>query len=172
MRIMAIDPGNMESAYCVVKAETMEPLRFDKISNEALIADLAFENYGDIDVFVIERVASYGMPVGREVFDTCEWIGRFTQVIFSRYGKMPRYIFRMQEKQVICHSNTAGDANIRRALIDKYAKHDLKNGKGTIRNPDWFYGFRADIWAAYAVAETYNTIERSEGKNEQESRGL
>lgn len=156
MRIMAIDPGNTESAYCVVNAETMQPIRFDKLQNIDLLAGIDLGNYLDVDIFVIERVASYGMPVGREVFDTCEWIGRFTQAIFTEYGKEPQFIFRMEEKQTICHSNTAGDSNIRRALIDKYAKHDLKNGKGTIKNPDWFYGFRADVWAAYAVAETYN----------------
>lgn len=172
MKIMAIDPGNVESAYCVVKAETMQPLRFEKLTNEALIADLAFENYRDVDAFVIERVASYGLAVGRDVFETCEWIGRFIQCIFSTYGKTPQFIYRKQEKQIICGDLTAKDANIRRALIDKYAKHDLKNGKGTVKNPDFFYGFRADIWAAFAVAETYNTIERSAGKNEQESRGL
>lgn len=159
MIIMAIDPGNAQSAYCVIDSVDCKPMEFQKLPNEELAADLANYKFPSANIFVIERVACYGMPVGREVFDTCEWIGRFTQIILDTYGERANYILRMDEKRAICHNTTAGDANIRRALIDRFAKHDLKNGKGTKKNPDWFYGFKADIWAAYAVGVTYMTMQ-------------
>ena len=148
-KVLAIDPGNVESAYCFVEKETLRPLSFAKVENPLVLDILEDVAY---DELVIERIASYGMAVGRDVFETCEWIGRFTQAALPLRAD---YIYRKEEKLHICGSPRAKDANIRRALIDRFAKHDLKNGKGTRKNPDWFFGFKADIWAAYSVGITY-----------------
>lgn len=150
MIVFAIDPGSSYSAFVVV-GDDFTVYHKEKCENQVLLQQMkAFK----IDKIVIERVASYGMAVGREVFETCEWIGRFTQSA-SILGLPVEYIFRHEEKVTICHSPHAGDANIRRALIDRFAEHDFKNGKGTKKAPDYFYGFKADMWAAFAVAYTY-----------------
>lgn len=148
MRVLAIDPGNRESAWCIIDGETMKPLSFGKEENQVVLDDVQHLSY---DRIVIERVASYGMAVGRDVFETCEWVGRFTQA--ARVP--PDYVYRKEEKLHLCGDSRAKDTNIRRALIDRFAQHDMKNGKGTKKNPDWFYGFSADVWAAYAVGITY-----------------
>lgn len=156
MKIFAIDPGNVESAYCLIDDKELRPLEFNKVPNTDLVELLRF--FGRCtnapDVVVIERVASYGMAVGQTVFQTCEWIGRFAEASLMA-GLPVDYLYRQDEKLHICRDSRAKDANIRRALIDRFAQHDLKNGKGTKKKPDFFYGFRADIWAAYAVAITW-----------------
>ena len=152
-KVLAIDPGDVESAFVLMDSETLEPLEFAKLSNPALAAWMD-TNYMDIDEFVIERVQSYGMAVGKNVFRTCEWTGRFVQIVYG-YGIGAKYVYRKDEKLHICHDSRAKDANIRRALIDRFATHDMKNGKGTKDNPDFFYKFKADCWAAYAVGLTY-----------------
>lgn len=160
MNIIAIDPGNKESGWVVMDSETLKPLKFGKTENEELrryFPDMCRE-YNVSDV-VIERVACYGMAVGRDVFDTCEWIGRFTE-LFERAGVKIHYITRKEEKINLCGSMRAKDANIRRALIDRFALCDLKNGKGTKNSPDWFYGFKADIWAAYAIGVTWCDMQK------------
>lgn len=153
-KIIAIDPGNSQSAYCVIDRDTLRPLEFDKIDNSDLLCKLAFANEQDWQWAVIEMVASYGMPVGREVFDTVFWIGRFYEELTIQLEDEPRLLCRIEEKRHICHSPRANDATIRRALIDRFATHDLKNGKGTKKKPDFFYGFKADVWAAYALGLT------------------
>lgn len=153
-RIIAIDPGNTKSAYCVIDCTTLQPIEFAIVANRELLQKLNHADTNGWNEAVIEMVASYGMPVGREVFDTVLWIGRFYQALSEQFVGAPRLLRRMEEKQHICHSSRANDATIRRALIDRFATHDLKMGRGTKKNPDWFYGFKADIWAAYAVGLT------------------
>lgn len=151
---LAIDPGNVKSAYCVIDEETLKPISFGILPNDELLRVLKLSTTKTWDGAVIEMVASYGMPVGREVFDTVLWIGRFYQALQQCCVETPRLLCRIEEKRHICHNTRANDATIRRALIDRFATHDLKNGRGTKANPDWFYGFKADIWAAYAVGLT------------------
>lgn len=150
MNILAIDPGNRQSAFVVLDGDTLRPLEFDKLDNYNLLDKLA-----DMEPMhmAIEMVASYGMPVGAEVFETCVWIGRFWQATSWMVSKS--YVFRREEKLAICHSPRANDATIRQALIDRFASGVPNKGKGTRREPGWFYGFHADIWQAYAVGVTW-----------------
>ena len=97
-------------------------------------------------------VASYGMPVGREVFETCVWIGRFAEILARTTGREPRLVCRRDVKLHHCHSPRANDATIRQALVDRFAYGQPNHGKGTKKQPGWFYGFHADIWQAYALA--------------------
>lgn len=149
MVILAIDPGCTESAYAILD-RNLKPVEFDKIENSWLLAKLMDNEFTNkFQHFVIEMVASYGMPVGKEVFETCVWIGKFDQALFGK-NKTRKFIYRKTDVCMnLCHATKAKDANIRQALIDRFGP------VGTKRNPGWFYGFRADIWSAYAIGVTY-----------------
>ena len=145
--ILSIDPGNVESAYCIIDKETYKPIVFEKIDNKLLREKLLSElRYYPIETVAIEMIASYGMPVGKEVFETCVWIGRFIETIKCPFTY---YIYRKEEKINLCGSMKAKDNNIRQALIDRFGE------VGTKKNQGWFYGFKKDIWSAYAVGVTW-----------------
>ncbi len=158
MIILAIDPGNTESGYAVIEMPEFKLLDFGKIKNEDLLYRIDCGEH-DFDKVAVEMVACYGMPVGKDVFETCVWIGRFVQALDSRFDVILydqlAYIYRKEEKLTLCGSLKAKDANIKQALVNRYAKHDFKSGKGTKKNPDTFYGVSADVWQAIAVGVTY-----------------
>lgn len=141
--ILAIDAGNEESAYCLIDESTYKPIDFGKLSNTQILTKVIELKY---DKLILEMIASYGMPVGASVFETCVWIGRFIQ---ARNCPDFEYIYRKEEKMNLCNSMKAKDSNIRQALIDRFGE------VGTKKNQGWFYGFKKDIWAAYAVGVTY-----------------
>lgn len=151
MIIFAIDPGNTESGFALLNMPDFQLLAFGKAENESLLQNI-WEYAGQADCFAIEMVASYGMPVGKDVFETCVWIGRFIQAVRH---KNQCFVYRKDEKLCLCGSLKAKDSNIRQALIDRYAKFDFKNGKGTKKNADTFYGVSKDVWQAIAVGVTH-----------------
>lgn len=150
--ILSIDPGNIQSAY-VIMDNDCKPIKFGLIDNNDMLNVVKSEKY---DTLVVEMVASYGMAVGKTVFDTCVWIGRFIEAANNR--NIPyEQIYRIEEKTTICYDSRAKDANIRQALIDLFGE------VGTKKNPGWFYGFKKDMWAAFAVGYTY--IEKIKTQN-------
>ena len=147
MTVLAIDPGPAESAFAYIDATTRRPKHIGKIPNHNLSLHLRSSS-GPLHRVAIEMVASYGMPVGREVFETCVWIGRFAEC--SRVP--PELVYRRDVKLHHCHSARAKDSNVTQALIDRFAPGQPNRGKGTKAEPGWFYGFAGDTWAAYALA--------------------
>lgn len=152
--LLAIDPGDVESAWVVLDVDTRRPLWIAKEANERVLElclgarpdtlQLPFEG-------AVEMIASYGMPVGKEVFETCVWIGRFSQALDDAFGRVPELIYRREVKLHHTGDSKAKDGNIAQALIDRFAPGERNRGKGTKDAPGWFYGFKADIWQAYAV---------------------
>ena len=150
--VLGIDPGNEYSAYALIGTETCFPVNYEKLPNRELRCRLLTDQDPIGTEASIEMVASYGMPVGREVFETCVWIGRFAEILARTTGREPELVYRRDVKLHHCHSPRANDATIRQALVDRFAYGQPNHGKGTKKQPGWFYGFHADIWQAYALA--------------------
>lgn len=154
-KVLAIDPGNIKSGYVIAEYDENDitrVLRVGKVENAEMMQIIA--ESAEMD-FAIEMIAGMGMTVGKEVFDTCVWIGRFWERALTRDFREMQYIYRREEKLCLCASPRAKDANIRQALADRYAPGQPNFGKGTKKQPGFFFGFSADMWAAMAVAATY-----------------
>lgn len=156
--ILAIDPGNIESGI-VLLDESLKPIEAGKYTNENVRYELRRNilKYGHDLNIAIEMVACYGMAVGASVFDTCVWIGRFKEMA-EEHNMNVTYIYRKDEKMNLCGSMKAKDSNIVQALIDRFAPNTPNKGKGNKKEPGWFYGFKKDIWQAYAVGVTYHDM--------------
>lgn len=141
--LFAIDPGPVQSAWVHIYDGEICDKGIEE--NDSLAIRLRMETLPYDTLVVIEMIASYGMPVGKEVFETCVWIGRFLE---SWPGDVER-IFRSEVKQALCKDSRAKDSNIRKALIDRYGP------PGTKKAPGFLYGVKKDIWAALAVAEAW-----------------
>jgi len=142
--ILAIDPGTTESGFAILKGT--EIVASGKLPNDAMMERVRY-SYLTIDDLVIERVASYGMSVGQEVFDTCVWIGRFQQGWL--YPDRVHLIFRKDVKIHVCNNGNAKDKNVRQAMLDMFG------APGTKKNPGATYGITGDAWQALALAVTF-----------------
>ena len=140
MRVLAIDPGSTESAWLLYDAKTHVIENFSIEANARCLN--AIESFAPrVNVVACEMIACYGMAVGREVFDTCVWIGQFWHQA-NCAGCPFRLVYRLDVKMHLCHNGRAKDPNIRAALIDRFGK-------------DATSGIKTHLWSALAVAVTY-----------------
>jgi len=155
-KLVAIDPGPTESAYVRLGYDG-SVLAFGKRPNEEVagIIERARNRSGHL---AIEMIASYGMPVGREVFETCVWIGRYIE----RWSLAHTLVYRREVKLHLCGSPKAKDGNVRQALIDRWGGRERAIGKK--RTPGQLYGFNSDVWQALGVAVTWWDANVSDGE--------
>lgn len=155
--ILAIDPGTTESGWVLLDSGV--PIMFGKDENEDVISmvyeadcfglhDPSIDGNVNVDTLAIEMVASYGMAVGAEVFETCVWIGRFTEA----WSPTPTRVYRKDVKMHLCGQTRAKDGNVRQALIDRFGGKDKAIGKKA--SPGVCYGMAGDVWQALALAVT------------------
>lgn len=153
MNILALDVGTERTAYTLLNSN-YEILSSDIISNEELLIEIKkMKEFANI--FVFEEFASYGMPIGKTTMEAIKWNGRFIQKALDCGYKEIVPMLRKDVKINLCQTMKAKDTNIRVALVERYAKHDFKRGKGTKDNPDVLYGFKKDMYSSLAIATTY-----------------
>jgi hypothetical protein len=150
--ILAIDPGPERSAWVLL--ECGKPTKFYFTENAMVLhAIRAADRIDHAKALVIEKVESFGMAVGAEVFETVFWSGRFAE------AASPLPVHRIGRKAVklhLCGSARAKDANVRQALIDRFGGPSAIGKKAS---PGPLYGISGDVWSALAVAVTFHDQE-------------
>ncbi len=155
MHTIGIDPGTTRTALVVLNDVGVPIAGRSAIHDNA---DIVYavryaidETDGESPDIAIEQVQSYGMAVGAEVFETVRWAGRIEQAASDLECEIT-LLPRREIKQHLCGSITARDSNIRQAIIDRFGGQEVAIGNVRRRGP--LHGFRADLWAALAVALT------------------
>ncbi len=147
--ILAIDPGPAQSGFVVMRRGMItEHGVIDSKDVKTLLARFRHTPVPGLDpkslpIVAIEMISCYGMPVGKEVFDTCLWIGEFRGYMRPQSVTL---CYRKDIKLHLCGTTRAKDPNVRQALIDRLGK------PGTKKNPGPTYGIKSHVWAALAVA--------------------
>ena len=147
--LVAIDPGCEESAF-VELSQDGAVVRFNKCRNATLLGVLAAYAVDVSTVLVVEKIESYGMAVGKTIFQTVWWSGRFWEAWVAT-GCQAAHLTRREVKLHLCGTSRAKDANIRQALIDRYGP-SKEQAIGRKKTPGPLYGVKADIWAAGLIS--------------------
>lgn len=172
MRLLAIDPGTTHSAYAMIR-DDYSIISAAKVSNGELLALVKGGEWDEMAIECMEARHVVNGVIGAETYDTCYWIGRYMQAAEDR-GKPVHQIYRAQERSRLVptkknklpkHPDYVGagaDSQIRATLIRRFAKHDMKNGKGRAACKDTFYGFAKDMWSAFGIGVVYLDMQKEE----------
>ena len=139
--IIGIDPGTTETAYCII-GQDYGVWEADKVDNKKFIDMLSLVPYKAH--FAVESIQSYGMAVGREVFETAFMIGRIQQKIEDSGFKYTLYP-RPEYAKAICGVQKVNDAVLRQSLL-------LRFGGDKKGEPLFMLKGNSDKRSAFAIA--------------------
>ncbi|MGX9693809.1 hypothetical protein ACTJNK_25970 [Achromobacter anxifer] len=151
--VLGIDPGPTQTGWCIYLPDAHRVLSCGVAPNTQMLERLQTVSYSRV---AMEMIASYGMPVGREVFETCVWIGRFMQAL--ALPESVDLVYRKDVKMHLCGTNKAKDGNVRQAILDLFPRTGggATPQVGTKAQPGPLYGVSTHAWPALGVAITSN----------------
>jgi len=152
MIVLAVDPGPTKSGFIFWDTEKEITGAMGEYTNEQM-RNLIYKS-STYNIIVIEDIVMLGQTfVGKEIFNTAKWAGRFWEIADN--AKTPvHWINRRQVKLNLCETNRAKDKNIRAALIERFGK------PGTKKEPGRLYGVSGHIWSALALGVTYADLNK------------
>ncbi len=155
MTLYAIDPGTEQSALVVLYPDGI--VGGCILQNNEMRSALLGHVVVSPCHLVVEQIENMGMPAGKSLFETVFWSGRFVEAwqshgIEASWSMLPR----RQVKLAICGSMRAKDANIRRALLDRYGGDAAGKRGGPLA------GIKSHLWAALAVGVAYQEMQQQE----------
>jgi hypothetical protein len=145
MTLYGLDPGTTQSALVWA---SLTPVEGGILSNQVVLESLRAESMYLPGVLVIEQIEGMGMAVGREVFETVCWAGRFCEAWESHAWPVV-WVTRRAVKLHLCGTSRAKDTNVRQALLDRYG------GKAATKKGGPLFGMKSHLWSALALAVTY-----------------
>lgn len=153
--LLCIDPGTTQSGVVEFYPDNKKtPVGFAGVRDNDEVLIMINSNRHRYGILCTEMIESQGMPVGRETFTTCLWIGRFMQAFGFDKTEL---VTRREVKLYLCGTMRAKDANVRQAVIDQFEA--TGGGKtpqiGTKGQPGPLYGVSSHAWNALAVGLTY-----------------
>lgn len=153
--VLAIDPGYEQSAWVLFDGRTVldHGIESNQLLAHRLRNRLDQLNHQAIGGIVFEQIESFGMPVGREVFETVFWTGRLFEIARMTYGPVVERMPRRTVKLHLCQSARAQDSNIRTALVDRFGGTDRAIGRKKAQGP--LFGVKSHEWSALAIAVTW-----------------
>lgn len=169
-----VDPGTEKSGFVLFDDEQNRVVFSCEFKNEVIRSILRsgsyFPNIPSVetwDTFFIEDIEGMGLEVGKNVFQTVKWLGKFIEAYEYSTKKKAIEIFRGDEKITLCGAKTfvnpitgkrkaVSDSQIRKAVIDRFSP--IGGGKtpqvGTKKDPGPLYGVTGHCWQALAVLIT------------------
>lgn len=142
MIILGIDPGPEKSWWLIWSTG------LHKIIEKGVTPNTEFALWCDVEKVVIEDIQSFGMPVGKSVFETAKVIGRFLEKAENEHISVIQ-VGRREIKLHFCNSVRAKDSNIRQAILDRFGGKE--KAIGNKKSPGVLYGVKKDLWSALAL---------------------